>query len=49
MIDKIDPSTVPQFDYVKDEVKENYIVYTQREMIQNFLDSLIVEKKVKVY
>lgn len=49
MIDKIEPNTVPRFEYIKDQIRENYIVYTQREMIRNFLDSLIVEKKVKVY
>ncbi len=49
MIDKIDPSTVPKFDYIKNQVKENYIVYAQRELIKDFLDSLFIEKKVKVY
>jgi hypothetical protein len=49
MIDKIDQGSIAPFDYIKDKVRENYTVYLQREQIQNFLDSLIVEKKVKVF
>ena len=49
MIDKINRDSVPQFNYVKDQVQESYIIYNQREMVRNFLDSLITEKKVKVF
>ncbi len=49
LIDKIDPSTIPQFNYVKDVVQESFIIFSQREMVRSFLDSLIAEKKVKVF
>lgn len=49
MIDKVDRSTIPQFDYVKDRVKESYIFNSQKEMLKHFLDSLKLERKVKVF
>ncbi|MBK7103945.1 MAG: peptidyl-prolyl cis-trans isomerase [Ignavibacteriae bacterium] len=49
MIDKVDRSTIPQFDYVKDRVKESYIFNSQKEMLKQFLDSLKLERKVKVF
>ncbi|MFZ1288986.1 MAG: peptidylprolyl isomerase [Melioribacteraceae bacterium] len=49
MIDKIDRSTIPQFEYVKDRVKESYILNSQKEMLKHFLDSLKLERKVKVF
>lgn len=30
MIDKVDRSTIPQFDYVKDRVKESYILTAKK-------------------
>lgn len=49
MIDKIDQSTIPQFEYVKDKVRESYILNSQKELISHFLDSLKIDKKVKVF
>lgn len=49
MIDKIDQSAIPQFDYVKDRVKESFILNKQKEILSHLLDSLKLEKKAKVF
>jgi hypothetical protein len=48
-IDKIPKNTVPKFNFVKDNVRKSYIVLKQREQIRGYLDSLITQKKVKIY
>ncbi len=48
-IDRINKNTVPKFKYIKDNIKESYLVLKQQEMIKKYLDSLIAKKKVKIY
>lgn len=49
MIDRIDQSAIPQFDYVKDRVRESFILNKQKEILSRLLDSLKLEKKAKVF
>lgn len=48
-IEKINKNTTPKFKFVKENVRKSYIVLKQREQIRNYLDSLIIQKKVKIY
>ncbi len=48
-IDKIDKNSIPKFKYLKDKVRERYLMLKQKELVRFFIDSLITEKKVKIY
>lgn len=48
-IDKIVKNSIPKFKYIKKNVADSYIVLKQKELIRNYLDSLISVKSVKIY
>lgn len=48
-IEKISKDSLPQFKYVKNNVKKSFIMLKQRELIRNYLDSLLTQKNIKIY
>lgn len=48
-LDEIVKNSAPKFQYVKENVKNSLLVLKQREQVRLFLDSLINQKKVKIY
>lgn len=48
-IDKIPKNTIPKFKYLKEKVKERYLILKQKEIVKHYIDSLLTEKKVKIY
>jgi hypothetical protein len=48
-IDKIPKNSIPNFDYVKSDVEQSYLMLKQRKMIKDYLDSLITKKNVKIF
>ena len=48
-IDKISKNSIPNFKYVKNDVYKSFLILKQKELIRNFLDSLITQKQIKIY
>lgn len=48
-IEKISKNDQPQFKYVKKNVQKSFIMLKQRELIRNYLDSLLTKKNIKIY
>jgi len=48
-VDKIVKNSVPKFKYIKQSVKNSYLILKQKELVRNYIDSLLSEKNVKIY
>lgn len=48
-IEKINKNALPQFKYVVKNVQKSFIMLKQRELIRNYLDSLLTQKNIKIY
>ena len=48
-IDKINRNSVPKFEYVFDDVLSSYTIIQKRDMLKDFIDSLMVQQNVKIY
>ncbi len=48
-IDKINQNSIPNFKYVKNDVYKSFLMLKQREIIRNYLDSLLTQKNIKIY
>lgn len=48
-IDKIDQNSIPNFKYVKNDVYKSFLILKQKEIIRNYLDSLLTQKNIKIY
>lgn len=48
-IDKINQNSIPNFKYVKNDVYKSFLILKQKEIIRNYLDSLLTQKNIKIY
>ena len=48
-IDKISKNSIPNFKYVKNDVRKSFLILKQKELIRNYLDSLLTQKQIKIY
>ncbi|MCW8849522.1 MAG: peptidylprolyl isomerase [Melioribacteraceae bacterium] len=48
-IDKINQNSIPNFKYVKNDVYKSFLILKQKEIVRNYLDSLLTQKNIKIY
>ena len=48
-LDKINRNSIPKFEYVIDDVLSSYTIIQKRDMVKDFIDSLMVQQNVKIY
>lgn len=49
LIDKIEKGKVPKYDFIKSRVIDTYLQIKQRELIKEYVDSLLANSNVKIY